>query len=472
MYDEGPGYQSAWKDIRMGLFELLLLSIGLAMDAFAVSICKGLATLKISKREYLLCGTWFGLFQGLMPLIGYLAGSLFASLINMIAPWVAFVLLSLIGGNMIKEALSPDEAADPGFDFKTMFMMAVATSIDALAVGITFVAVPVEIFDTGRFTNVLFAVSVIGVITFIISMVGVRIGNLFGSRYRSGSEIMGGTILIFIGLRSLITSLDRSDTLTDPDVLFGMLIPLLGTVLGASFIYARKKLSDGLRAVMLGISSGIMFSIAIWGMIEPAVEGLEKAEGEVNGIVAVALCFLLGVLIQVSFDLFVPHTHTYPDITEGPKSKLNPDIKVMLKEVIHHIPEGIALGSIYAAHFMKTSWISSSVALVLAVVVAVQNIPEAIFVTHPIREKGNGAGKAFFMGVVSGVPIPLLGIITVVAVVLFPGVLPYIMAVAGGALIYTTIEEIPQIASKKDNDKGAVAFVMGFAAVMFVILRV
>ena len=121
---------------------------------------------------------------------------------------------------------------------------------------------------------------------------------------------------------------------------------------------------------------------------------------------------------------------------------------------------------------MKTSWISSSVALVLAVVVAVQNIPEAIFVTHPIREKGNGAGKAFFMGVVSGVPIPLLGIITVVAVVLFPGVLPYIMAVAGGALIYTTIEEIPQIASKKDNDKGAVAFVMGFAAVMFVILRV
>jgi putative Mn2+ efflux pump MntP len=191
----------------MGLFEIILLSVGLAMDAFAVSICKGLAVKKLTIKECLLCGIWFGSFQGIMPFIGYLVGSRFEKLINVIAPWVAFVLLSLIGGNMIKEALGPEEETAPGFDVKTMFMMAVATSIDALAVGITFVAVPVEVLNIARMLNVLIAVIMIGVITFIISMTGVKIGNVFGKRFKSGSEIVGGIILIFIGLRALITYL-------------------------------------------------------------------------------------------------------------------------------------------------------------------------------------------------------------------------------------------------------------------------
>ena len=142
----------------MGLFELILLAVGLAMDAFAVSICKGLAAGKITKKEYLLCGVWFGGFQGLMPFIGYLVGSNFEKLISMIAPWLAFAILSFIGGNMIREALGDDEEAAPGFDVKTMFMMAVATSIDALAVGITFVAVPVEVLKAGPLINVIFAI--------------------------------------------------------------------------------------------------------------------------------------------------------------------------------------------------------------------------------------------------------------------------------------------------------------------------
>ncbi|MCR5157085.1 MAG: ZIP family metal transporter, partial [Butyrivibrio sp.] len=120
-------------------------------------------------------------------------------------------------------------------------------------------------------------------------------------------------------------------------------------------------------------------------------------------------------------------------------------------------------------HFMETEWISSSVALVLAVAIALQNIPEALSVSLWLRETGTKTGKAFLMGVVSGAPIPILGIITVVAVVLFPGCLPYIMAVSGGALVYTTIEEIPQIALKKDNDRGALAFTAGFALVMLMI---
>lgn len=452
----------------MGLIELLLLAVGLAMDAFAVSVCKGLAAGKVTKKEFLLCGIWFGFFQGMMPFIGYLVGSRFEKLITMVAPWVAFGLLSLIGGNMIKEALSSDEEASPGFDVKTMFMMAVATSIDALAVGITFVAVPVEVFNTSRILNVLFAVIVIGVITFIISMIGVKIGSVFGDRFKSGAEIMGGTILLFIGFRTLITYLDSSHSLSDNETIFGMLIPLLGTLLGSAIIYAKKnQLSDKMRSVLIGCSSGIMLSIAVWGMIEPAIGGLNQENR--NGIIPVTICFCLGVVIQVVLDKLIPHTHVYTDLTEGPKSKLNSEIKIILKEIIHHIPEGIALGAIYAAHFMKTEWISSSVALVLAIAIALQNIPEALCASLPLRDVVSKTGKAFLMGAVSGVPIPILGIITVVLVVLFPSVLPYVMAVAGGSLIYTTIEEIPQIALKKDNDKGALAFVAGFALVMLMI---
>ena len=452
----------------MGLIELLLLAVGLAMDAFAVSICKGLAAGKATKKEFLLCGIWFGSFQGIMPFIGYLVGSRFEKLITMVAPWVAFGLLSLIGGNMIKESLSPDEETSPGFDVKTMFMMAVATSIDALAIGITFVAVPVEVFNTSRFLNVLFAVAVIGVITFITSMIGVKIGSVFGDRFKSGAEIMGGTILLFIGFRALITYLDSSHSLSDNETIFGMLIPLLGTLLGSAVIYAKiNRLSDKMRTVLIGCSSGIMLSIAVWGMIEPSIDGLNQENR--NGIVPVTICFCLGVVIQIVLDKLIPHTHVFTDLTEGPKSKLKLEIKIILKEIIHHIPEGIALGAIYASHFMKTEWISSSVALVLAIAIALQNIPEAMFASLPLKDVVSKTGKAFLMGSVSGAPIPLLGIVTVVLVVLFPSVLPYVMAVAGGALIYTTIEEIPQIALKKDNDKGALAFVAGFALVMLMI---
>lgn len=452
----------------MGLFELLLLAVGLSMDAFAVSICKGLAVKKITAKEYLLCGVWFGGFQGLMPLIGYLVGSRFERFISVVAPWVAFILLALIGGNMIKEAFAPPEEVKPEFDVKTMFMMAVATSIDALAVGITFVAVPVKVFAKEGFANVIFAVLVIAVTTCIISMIGVKIGHIFGTRYKSGSEIMGGTILIFIGLRALLAHLDRSQALSDSETVFGMLIPLIGTLLGAAIVYAKKnELTKDLRMILVGLTSGIMISIAVWGMIEPAVKGVS---GDVKtGIILVVVCFCGGVLLQYILDSVIPHTHAFADLTEGPKCGLDTGMKVMLTEVIHHIPEGIALGAIYAGHFLETAWISASTALVLAIAIAIQNIPEALFVSLPLREKGTNTGKAFFMGVVSGMPIPLLGIITVIVALLFPSILPYVMALAGGALIYTTVEEIPGLGSKKENDKGALAFVVGFAIVMFMI---
>ena len=453
----------------MGLIEVLLLSVGLAMDSFAVSICKGLAAKRITIKEYLLCGIWFGFFQGFMPFIGYLVGSRFERLISIIAPWLAFILLSFIGSNMIREAFGEeDEDEDPGFDIKTMFMMAIATSIDALAVGITFVAIPVAVLNAGPFLNMVFAVVMIGIITFFIPMIGVKIGSIFGTRYKAGSEAAGGTILIFIGLRTLIEHLDQANTLSDTDTIFGMLIPLLGTLSGAAFVYAhRKKLSADFRSILVGISSGIMFSIAVWGMIEPSFKGLSTRYA--NEIFPVLFAFVIGTIFQYLLDQMVPHTHVFAKITEGPKSDLKDEIKVVLAEVIHHVPEGVALGSIYSAHFMHTEWISASIALALAVAIALQNFPEAVFVSSPLLEKGNEPGKAFFMGVISGIPVPLLGAFTVVIVTLFPSALPFVMTAAGAAMIFNTIEEIPQLASEKDNDKGTLAFVLSFALVMLMI---
>lgn len=189
----------------MGIVELLLLAIGLSMDAFAVSVCKGLATKKLKLKHAIICGVWFGGFQGLMPFIGYVLGTSFASYITNIAPWIAFILLSFIGANMIKESLEKEyEEASESFDFKTMFLMAVATSIDALAVGITFACVPVRLIFASMVINTLIAVLIIGIITFVLSCIGVKIGNVFGSKYKSKAEFTGGAILILLGLKIIL----------------------------------------------------------------------------------------------------------------------------------------------------------------------------------------------------------------------------------------------------------------------------
>lgn len=181
----------------MDFLSLFILAVGLSMDAFAVSVCKGLAMSKITFKKAAICGIWFGGFQALMPLIGYFLGIQFKDYITSIDHWVAFILLCIIGINMIREALSKDEEEpNASLDVKTMFMMAVATSIDALAVGVTFAFLP----DT----NIWAAISFIGIITFILSMIGVKIGNIFGTKYKSKAEFAGGLILIILGLKILL----------------------------------------------------------------------------------------------------------------------------------------------------------------------------------------------------------------------------------------------------------------------------
>lgn len=183
----------------MGLIELFLIAVGLSMDAFAVSVCKGLAMPKCTFKKAAIVGLWFGGFQALMPAIGYVLGAQFQEAIASIDHWIAFVLLALIGGNMIHEALDNDEEeADASLNVKTMFLLAVATSIDALAIGITFAFLKVSIIP---------AVCFIGIVTFIISFAGVKIGNVFGARYKNKAEIVGGIILILLGLKILLEHL-------------------------------------------------------------------------------------------------------------------------------------------------------------------------------------------------------------------------------------------------------------------------
>ena len=184
----------------MTFLELLLIAVSLSMDAFSVSICKGLTTKKFSWRMALVCGLWFGFFQALMPVIGYYFGAQFQELIKAYVHWIAFGLLVLIGANMIREALSKkeEESTNRALDFKTMFLLAIATSIDALAVGVSFACIQVNIWSS---------VLIIGLTTFVFSVLGVKIGNVFGAKYEKSAGIVGGIILILIGLKILLEHL-------------------------------------------------------------------------------------------------------------------------------------------------------------------------------------------------------------------------------------------------------------------------
>ena len=183
----------------MGFVELFVLAVGLSMDAFAVSICKGLAMKKATWKAQFTCGVWFGGFQALMPLIGFFLGTLFLDAISAVDHWIAFGLLALIGVNMLREALGKedeDETPDADLSVKTMFVMAVATSIDALAVGIS--------LAMAGAVRIWLAVLLIGVTTFVLSAIGVRVGNVFGSRYEKKAELVGGVILILLGVKILL----------------------------------------------------------------------------------------------------------------------------------------------------------------------------------------------------------------------------------------------------------------------------
>ena len=179
----------------MKVWELFVIAVGLSMDAFAVSICKGLSTKDVRREHMVVTGLYFGGFQALMPLAGYLLGSRFQSMIQRVDHWIAFVLLALIGANMVRESQGEAEHLDDSFTPGTMLPLAVATSIDALAVGVTFAFLNVRIIP---------AAALIGVTTFALSAIGMRLGNVFGARYQARAELAGGIVLILMGVKILL----------------------------------------------------------------------------------------------------------------------------------------------------------------------------------------------------------------------------------------------------------------------------
>ena len=187
----------------MGFLEMLMLAVGLSMDAFAVSVCKGLSTQKASLKTGVVCGCWFGGFQAAMPLMGFLIGSIFAEAIEKFDHWIAFGLLAIIGINMLKEAFEKDEGGccekDADLSVKTMFVMAVATSIDAIAAGVS-MAMAGDV-------NIWLTVALIGVVTFVMAVIGVKVGSVFGSRFQKKAQVAGGAILILLGLKILLEHL-------------------------------------------------------------------------------------------------------------------------------------------------------------------------------------------------------------------------------------------------------------------------
>lgn len=190
----------------MDLATLFVLAVALSMDAFAVAVCKGLAMKQITVKKSVIVGLWFGGFQGLMPFIGFVLGNRFAGMIESFSAWIAFILLAAIGANMIKESFSKEEERESdSLKMKEMLILAVATSIDALAVGITFACVPVTVLSgVGIFVNTMAACIMIAVTTCFISIAGVKTGSVFGMKYKSKAEFAGGVVLVLIGLKIIL----------------------------------------------------------------------------------------------------------------------------------------------------------------------------------------------------------------------------------------------------------------------------
>ena len=182
----------------MNILEIFIIAVGLSMDAFAVSICKGLSVQKLKPKHMLLVGVYFGGFQALMPLLGYLLGKQVEWLITSVDHWIAFGLLVLIGANMIKESFDKSDEVNDSFSVKSMLLLAVATSIDALAVGVTFAFLDVQIVP---------AIAIIGTTTFVLSVIGIKVGNVFGAKFKSKAELAGGIVLVLMGIKILLEHL-------------------------------------------------------------------------------------------------------------------------------------------------------------------------------------------------------------------------------------------------------------------------
>ena len=250
------------------------------------------------------------------------------------------------------------------------------------------------------------------------------------------------------------------------DVILGLLIPFAGTVGGAACVFfLRRALGDTLQRVMTGFAAGVMVAASVWSLLIPAMEQSDKL-GRLSFIPAV-IGFLLGILFLLMLDHLTPHLHMNTTRAEGPASRLSRTAKMVLAVTLHNIPEGMAVGVVYAAVLAGSDDITAGGALALSVGIAIQNFPEGAIISMPLHLEGTSRGKAFWYGTLSGLVEPVFGALTVAAVgIIFPA-MPYLLSFAAGAMLYVVVEElIPEMSAGRHSDWGVVSFAAGFALMM------
>ena len=250
------------------------------------------------------------------------------------------------------------------------------------------------------------------------------------------------------------------------ETFFGILIPFLGTTLGAACVFFMKKsLSDLVRRSLVGFAAGVMVAASIWSLLIPAIEQSEDM-GKLSFLPAF-IGFWVGVLFLLLLDRLIPHLHVGSEQAEGPKSKLGRTTMMVLAVTLHNIPEGMAVGVVYAGFLSGNTQITAASALALSLGIAIQNFPEGAIISMPLRAEGEGKGRAFLGGVLSGVVEPIGAVLTLLAAQLVIPALPYLLSFAAGAMLYVVVEElIPEMSQGRHSNLGTVFFAVGFSVMM------
>lgn len=251
------------------------------------------------------------------------------------------------------------------------------------------------------------------------------------------------------------------------DVFIGVMIPFVGTTLGAAMVYfMRHQLSQKVEKALLGFAAGIMVAASVWSLLIPALEQTEMEYGRM-GFLPIAIGLLVGIAFLQFLDSIIPHLHRHADEPEGMRSSLGKNAMLMLAVTLHNIPEGMAVGVLYAAYLEGNTAITLASALVLSIGIAIQNFPEGAIISMPLKAGGVGKHKAFWLGTASGAVEPIASVITIIASALMTAILPYTLAFAAGAMLYVVVEElIPETANGIHSNIGTTFFAVGFALMM------
>ena len=252
----------------------------------------------------------------------------------------------------------------------------------------------------------------------------------------------------------------------DTNVILGISIPLIGTTLGSAMVFfMRDVLNEALQKILMGFAAGVMIAASVWSLIIPSIE-MAEAQGLIEWMPAV-IGFLMGILFLLLLDRIIPHLHVNEEVPEGPKADLNKTTMLVLAVTLHNIPEGMAVGVVFAGIIADNSLITMSATMVLAIGIAIQNFPEGAIISMPLRSLGMSKKKAFTVGFLSGVVEPIAAVLTILLTTVISGMLPYLLAFAAGAMIYVVVEDlVPEGQEGKHSDFSTIGLAVGFVLMM------